>query len=172
MKDYAMIGLFKPIKGVFFKEVAGEFLMFAWKNSKAGEARICQFFLETKPGMYVVGVVGGVDSPDDDALEEIMDSLRYSGDTEILEDKLPIKIKTSSGFKILFEKPSKYLGSTLELHLDSRLPPGYYMAICKIKKGFDPAVQGERESNTPLVSDLTKRMRSFTSSRIKNIIKK
>lgn len=166
-KEYAMVCKFKPIKGFFKKKPAGEFLIVACKL-KDGYV-IIQFFQYFKDDMYIVGIVDGAESPDDSVSEEAFDMLKYSNDVEILEKQVGVKEKVGRSIKYTFSPTSKYLGKSLELMRDSRLGPGYYIGKCKIKKGFEPSIVykvGSSELNQ------IKKMRAFTSSRIKNIIGK
>lgn len=166
--SYITLGKFKSIKGFFKKRVAGEFLIFAINDDVKSSVIFLQFFQEVKKDFYIVGILGGFSSPDKDAREEIIERFRYDATIDILEEKIPAKIKIP---KITFTKPSKYLGNQMELFSESRLPDGYFILKCKVKKGFEPVVDYEGGGSPSSVTSLTKQMRSFSSSRIKNITK-
>ena len=134
MKDYALVCVYKPLKGFFKKTVAGEYLIFAAKTS--GTMAVFQFFDKYKD-YYIVAFEGGFDSVDDEDLEEGMDGLRYSANVEILEDNIKVKDKQMGNkWEFTFSPSSKYLGNKLTLLTDSRLPRGYFFADVKLKKGF------------------------------------
>ena len=170
MKDYALIAQYTAMKGFFKKKPAGEFLIVGLKDSKNDVFILVQFFDHLKDDMYVAAIVGGGQSPDDEVLESALDGLRFSSQVEILEDKLPVNIKIGTSVKITFKKPSKYIGKTLELLSDSRLPEGYLVAKCKMKKGFEPATKFKISAGAMDMGEM-KKMRAFTSSRLKSIMK-
>ena len=166
--SYVTLGTFKSIKGFFKKRVSGEFLIIAVNDSDKGAVMFFQFFQELKPDYYIVGLLGGLSSPDEEFREGIIDRFRLDATTEVLEDKIPVKIKIP---KFIFTKPSKYLGKQFELFTDSRLPDGYFIIKCKMKKGYEPVVDYEGGGPSSSVTLLTKQMRAFTSSRLKQITK-
>ncbi len=175
MKNYAMIAKYSAMKGFFKKRVAAEYLIVGFKDNKNDSFILIQFFDRLKEGLYICAIVAGAESPDDEALEQELDSLRYSSQFEILEDKLPVGVKFGRSIKITFNKPSKYVGKTLELVSDSRLPEGYLVAKCKLKKGFEPSQHYNKVDSDAMGSgsmDQLKKMRAFTSSRLKSIMKK
>jgi len=171
MKDYALIAQFKALKGFFTKKVVGEYLIVGIKDVKNNTFILFQFFGHVKDDMYVVGIVGSAESPDDDVLEAELDQLRYHSQVEVLEDKLPISVSFGNKITVKFKKASKYIGNTMVLSQDSRLDQGYFIAQVKVKKGFEPAQQYKIGSDA-LGMNTMKKMRAFTSSRLKAIMKK
>jgi len=173
MKDYAMICKFKAMKGIFTKKVAGEYLIVAIKDSKNNTFIVFQFFGHIKGDMYVVGIVGSAESPDDDVLEEGLDGLRYHSQVEILEDKIPVSVDFKNKITVKFKKPSKYIGSSMILSQDSRLEQGYMIAQVKVKKGFEPAQQYKIGAGATHDDNNTiKKIRAFTSSRLGALMKR
>lgn len=169
MKEYIMVCQFTAMKGFFKKKPAGDYLIIAIKQSDG--FFILQFHQNMKDNMYLVSVVDGAESPDDEFIENSFDQLRYNTQVKILEDKVPYKFKTKPNMKLQFAKPSKYLGKSLELFNDSRLPNGYYIAKCNVKKGFEPAISYKISANMGDL-DQAKKMRAFTTSRLKSITAK
>jgi len=163
--EYAVVFKYKPIKGFFKKRVAGEYVIVALKI-KMG-VLLVQFMKHFKDDFYVGAIVGGIETPDEDAKEESIDQLRYDAKVEILEKKLPIKTSFKTPIKIIFIKPSKYLGKTMELHKDSRLGGGYLLIKAKVKSGFKP---GETLARLTVDPEM-KQMRAFTTARMKKFIK-
>lgn len=173
MKDYALIARFKAIKGFFKKSVAGEYLVVAIKDSKNDTFIVFQFFGHIKNDMYVVGIVGSMESPDDEVLEEGLDGLRYHAQVDILEDKVPISVDFKNKITVKFKKPSKYIGRSMVLSQDSRLEQGYFIAQVKVKKGFEPAQQYKLGAGASSSDNNTiKKMRAFTSSRLGALMKR
>lgn len=169
MKEYAIICKYKPLKGFFKKRVAAEYLIFA---AKLKDMAIVFQFLDKYKNFYVVAFQMGIQSPDEEALEEQLDHLRYNANVEVLEDKINLKDKRSGrGWEFTFPSKSKYLGNKLVLLQDSRLPSGYYFADVKIKHGFEPAVVYDKVSPDALDLADAKKIRAFTKSRLKGILK-
>jgi hypothetical protein len=169
MKEYAILAIYKPLKGFFKQKVAGEYLLVAVKVN--GMALVFQF-LDKYKDYYVVALEMGVQSPDDEALEELFDQLRYNANVNIIEDKLKVKEKRGSG-KLIYEfsPNSKYIGNKLTLLSDSRLPRGYYFSDAKIKKGFEPAVIYRKISDGALDLSDAKKIRAFTEKGLRQILK-
>ncbi|HUU87767.1 MAG TPA: DNA polymerase ligase N-terminal domain-containing protein [Candidatus Glassbacteria bacterium] len=171
MKDYAIIAQYQAMKGFFTKKIVGEYLILGIKDNKNDTFVLLQFHDRFKDNMYLVSIVGN-GSPDDDVLEGEIDKLRYHSQIKILEDKIPIAVSFGNKITLKFKKVSKYLGSSLELNQDSRLPEGYMIAKVKMKQGFEPAQQYKIGSGAmDFDLNLAKKMRAFTSSRLKAIMK-
>ena len=171
MKDYSMICTYKHMKGFFKKKVAGEYLIVVFKDTTRDTVLLIQFF-DKMGEFYLAGIVGGAQSPDDEVLEEMIDMLRHDSNVDVLEDKVPSKMKASAkGLDIQFTKPSKYLGKNMLLQNDSRLPEGYYLVKVIMKKGFEPAQQYKVGAGAVDLGDI-KKMRAFTSGRMNAILSK
>lgn len=170
MKDYAIVALFTTMKGFFKTKISGEYILLGLKEVSNNTFMLFQFFQSIEKGLYLVGTVGGMESPSEDALEDKLDDLRHSHNVKILEDKLPIKAGWNNSKKAIVvtfnKKPSKYLGKTLEFHNDSRIPDGYYAVKAKVKKDFEPAIQYKFSSGA-MGLGMAKKMRAFTSARLK-----
>ena len=165
-----MLAKLTTMKGFFKKSPSGEYLVVAINDSKENTFVALQFLQEVQPGTYVVAIVGAAQTPDEEAIESYFDSIRYHAQFDILEDKLGIQVKHSSkGISITFKTPSKYIGKTLDLFVDTRLPQGYFLGKCTIKKGFEPAQQFKMGSQAVDLGDI-KKMRAFTSARLKGIL--
>jgi len=169
MKQYAMVCQFTAMKGFFKKKPAGDFLIMAIRDEDA--FMVLQFFHHIKDNLYVCSYVGGGETSNQELLEDAMEQLRYNVQIKVLEDNIPVTIKRGAGFDFIFSRPSKYLGKKVELHSDSRLGKGYYIVKCDMKKGFKPVITYKLSDGT-MGLDQAKKMRAFTSSRIKSIIGK
>jgi len=170
MEDYATIIKWKAMKGIFKNKLKGEYLIVAIKDIKKGIVMVIQFFNHVKDDLYVGAIIDYIRSPDEDTLEDVFEDLRYDGNIDILEDKIPATLTFGNPIKIKFKKPSKYIGDSLSLFQDSRLASGYFMIKCKMKKGFEPILQYKLDAGMAGLGDAIK-MRAFTSSRIKKITK-
>lgn len=169
MKEYAIICKYKPLKGFFKKRVVAEYLIFA---AKLKDMAVVFQFLDKYKLFYIVAFQMGIQSTDDEALEEQLDYLRYNANVEILEDKVKLKDKkTGKGWEFIFPSNSKYLGSKMTLMTDSRLPSGYYLASVKLKKDFEPAIAYNKLGSDSLDLADAKKIRAFTKSRLKDILK-
>ena len=175
MKNYAIVGKYTAMKGFFKKKPHSEYILVGIKDNKRNSFILVQFFDTLKPGMYVCAIVGVAQSPDEEILEQHVEYLRYDANIVILEDKVPINTKFGNIIKIIFTKPSKILGKTLELLQDSRLPSGYFIAKCKLKKGVEPSARLKVGAGAMNVGNLDmgemKKMRAFTTARLKSIMK-
>lgn len=160
--QYAMICQFKAMKGFFKQKPAGDFLILAIKDKDS--FMLLQFFQHIKNDLYLVGFVGGGSSNNESDLETAMDQMRYNTMIRVLEDYMPITIRT--GMDFTFTRPSKYLGRRIKLSKDSRLPQGYFIAKCNIKDGFEPAITYKIKDGAKAL-DQAKKMRAFTSSRLR-----
>ena len=175
MKNYAVIGKYTAMKGFFKKTPHSEYILVGLKDDKRNSFILIQFFDTLKPGMYVCAIVGAAQSPDEEMLEQQIDYLRFDANIELFEDKVPINVKFGNGIKITFTKPSKTIGKTLELLNDSRLPSGYFIAKCNLKKGIEPSTRLKVGAGAMDFGDLDmgemKKMRAFTTARLKSIMK-
>ena len=162
-ETYAIICQFTALKGFFKKKPAGEFLILGIKDQYS--FMLLQFFQHIKNDLYLVGLVGTKQSSYKEDLEAGIDQLRYSAFVKVLEDRIPVMVY---GLEIRFIKASKYLGKYIKIIKDSKLPEGYFIAQCKIKPGFKPAlVYMETSKSGPQVLDQTKKIRAFVASRFR-----
>lgn len=169
-KNIALLAKLTTMKGFFKKTPSGEYLVVALHDGSENMFIAIQFLQVVKPGTYVIAIVGAGQSADQEVIDSYFDSIRYHAQFQILEDKLGVNVKHSSkGISITFKSPSKYIGKTLDLFSDSRLPQGYFLGKCKMKKDFEPAQQFKLGSGAIDLGDV-KKMRAFTSSKLKGIL--
>ena len=169
-KDYAMIMNLTTMKGFFKKRVGDEYLLILFKV-QAGFV-ILQIVKHLGQNLYIGIVIGGGRAEDYTNIEGTLNMIRRESPLlEVLEDRIPLKVfMNSTTITYTFLKTSKYLGKTLKLYYKpSELPKDYYKMECLIKKGFGPEIQYKIDKNADEFN-LAKKIRAFTTSRLKKII--
>jgi len=138
MKEQIILFEFTTMKGIFVKKP---------------DAKLLAFGITMKDAFLVLHIVGKVEdklisvlaagwrTTDQEYADEIIDSIKYNAQNEVLEI-LPSSSKIGpSNIIINLKKPSKYIGPKIIFDVDSRLPDGYYFTKIQIKKkDYDPIV--------------------------------
>jgi hypothetical protein len=131
MKEQVILFEYTAMKGIFFKKPAAKILSFGitFKDMFAVMQVVGEY-----DGRLVTVLASGARTTDQKYVDEIIDTIKYDSQIEILEIIPSLSKVTTSKMVVVLKKPSKYIGPKIVFNFDDRLDYGYYFTDIKIKK--------------------------------------